>query len=110
MNQINQRRDFSKPHSSERRTFATTTAQMPHFNVVVGNWGSAVKTSASYNWRNTRPNFNYNSGPIFLRTANAKGTSTQEHRGQSANVSEEEDVDEELIVVPTAVQHTTAKV
>ncbi|GJT49022.1 putative ribonuclease H-like domain-containing protein [Tanacetum coccineum] len=68
MNQINQRRDFSKPHSSVRRPFATTTAQMPHFNAVVGNWGSAVKTSASYNWRNTRPNFNYNSGPIFLRT------------------------------------------
>ncbi|GJY37821.1 putative ribonuclease H-like domain-containing protein [Tanacetum coccineum] len=68
MNQFNQRRDFSKPHSSERRPLATTTAQMPHFNAVVGNWGSAVKTSASYNWRNTRPNFNYNSGPTFIRT------------------------------------------
>ncbi|GKB54367.1 putative ribonuclease H-like domain-containing protein, partial [Tanacetum coccineum] len=40
MNQFNQRRDFSKPHSSERRPFATTTTQMPHFNAVVGNWGS----------------------------------------------------------------------
>ncbi|GKC34042.1 putative ribonuclease H-like domain-containing protein [Tanacetum coccineum] len=30
--------------------------------------GSAVKTSASYNWRNSRPNFNYNSGPTFIRT------------------------------------------
>ncbi|GJS94209.1 hypothetical protein Tco_0801177 [Tanacetum coccineum] len=46
MNQINQRRDFSKPYSS---------------------------TSASYNWRNSRPNFNYNSGPTFIRTVNAKG-------------------------------------
>ncbi|GJT71607.1 putative ribonuclease H-like domain-containing protein [Tanacetum coccineum] len=32
-----------------------------------------VKTSASYNWRNTRPNFNYNSGPTFVRTVNANG-------------------------------------
>ncbi|GJT11761.1 putative ribonuclease H-like domain-containing protein [Tanacetum coccineum] len=46
---------------------------MSHFNAVMGNWGSAVKTSASYNWRNTRPNFNYNSGPTFIRTVNAKG-------------------------------------
>ncbi|GJT69397.1 hypothetical protein Tco_1028683 [Tanacetum coccineum] len=73
MNQINQRRDFSKPHSSVRRPFAKTTAQMSHSNAVMGNWGSAVKTSASYNWRNSRPNFNYNSGPTFIRTVNAKG-------------------------------------
>ncbi|GJR49850.1 putative ribonuclease H-like domain-containing protein [Tanacetum coccineum] len=73
MNQINQRRDFSKSHSSVRRPFAKTTAQMSHSNAVMGNWGSAVKTSASYNWRNSRPNFNYNSGPTFIRTVNAKG-------------------------------------
>ncbi|GKC70733.1 hypothetical protein Tco_1116616, partial [Tanacetum coccineum] len=30
--------------------------------------GSAVKTSASYNWKNSRPNFNYSSGPTFIRT------------------------------------------
>ncbi|GJY71448.1 putative ribonuclease H-like domain-containing protein [Tanacetum coccineum] len=41
---------------------------MAHSNAVMGSWGSAVKTSASYNWRNTRPNFNYNSGPTFIRT------------------------------------------
>ncbi|GJV58450.1 putative ribonuclease H-like domain-containing protein [Tanacetum coccineum] len=68
MNQINQRRDFSKSHSSVRRPFAKTTAQMSHSNAVMGIWGSAVKTSASYNWRNSRPNFNYNSGPTFIRT------------------------------------------
>ncbi|GJU84991.1 putative ribonuclease H-like domain-containing protein [Tanacetum coccineum] len=44
------------------------TAQMAHSNAVMGSWGSAVKTSASYNWRNSRPNFNYNSGPTFIRT------------------------------------------
>ncbi|GJS03698.1 hypothetical protein Tco_0320206 [Tanacetum coccineum] len=44
------------------------TAQMANSNAVMGNWGSVVKTSASYNWRNTRPNFNYNSGPTFIRT------------------------------------------
>ncbi|GJZ36050.1 integrase, catalytic region, zinc finger, CCHC-type containing protein [Tanacetum coccineum] len=40
--------------------------------------GSAVKTSASYSWRNSRPNFNYNSGPTFIRTVNANGTSLKE--------------------------------
>ncbi|GKA03393.1 putative ribonuclease H-like domain-containing protein, partial [Tanacetum coccineum] len=71
MNQINQRRDFSKSYSSVRRPFAKSTAQMAHSNAVMGSWGSAVKTSASYNWRNSRPNFNYNSGPTFIRTVNA---------------------------------------
>ncbi|GJZ90780.1 hypothetical protein Tco_0662707, partial [Tanacetum coccineum] len=33
-----------------------------------GNWGSAVKTSAGYNWRNTIPNSNCNGGPTFIRT------------------------------------------
>ncbi|GKA14205.1 hypothetical protein Tco_0693851 [Tanacetum coccineum] len=68
MNQSNQRRDFSKSYSSVRRPFAKSTAQMAHTNAVMGSWGSAVKTSASYNWRHTRPNFNYNSGPTFIRT------------------------------------------
>ncbi|GJW43955.1 ribonuclease H-like domain-containing protein [Tanacetum coccineum] len=68
MNQINQRRDFSTSYSSVRRPFAKSTAQMTHTNAVMGSWGSAVKTSASYNWRNSRPNFNYNSGPTFIRT------------------------------------------
>ncbi|GJU46037.1 retrovirus-related pol polyprotein from transposon TNT 1-94 [Tanacetum coccineum] len=68
MDQINQRRDFSKSYSSVRRPFAKSTAQMAHTNAVMGSWGSAVKTSASYDWRDTRPNFNYNSGPIFIRT------------------------------------------
>ncbi|GKB20222.1 hypothetical protein Tco_0854145 [Tanacetum coccineum] len=73
MNQMNQRRDFSKSYSSVRRPFEKTTAQMSHSNAVMGSWGSAVKTSASYNWRNSRPNFHYNSGPTFNRTVNAKG-------------------------------------
>ncbi|GJY86153.1 ribonuclease H-like domain-containing protein [Tanacetum coccineum] len=38
-----------------------------------GNWGTAVKTSAGYNWRKTRPNSNYNSGSNFVRTVNVKG-------------------------------------
>ncbi|GJT42065.1 putative ribonuclease H-like domain-containing protein, partial [Tanacetum coccineum] len=32
-----------------------------------GNWGTDVKTSAGYNWRNTRPNSNCNSGSNFVR-------------------------------------------
>ncbi|GJS95887.1 putative ribonuclease H-like domain-containing protein [Tanacetum coccineum] len=31
-----------------------------------GNWGSAIKTSAGYNWRNS--NSNCDSGPTFIRT------------------------------------------
>ncbi|GJZ75862.1 hypothetical protein Tco_0640327, partial [Tanacetum coccineum] len=37
-----------------------------------GNWGTAVKTSAGYKWRDTRPNSNCNSGSNFVRTVNAK--------------------------------------
>ncbi|GKA36252.1 hypothetical protein Tco_0722743 [Tanacetum coccineum] len=33
-----------------------------------GHWGTAVKTSAGYNWRRTRPNSNYSSGSNFVRT------------------------------------------
>ncbi|GJS00510.1 putative ribonuclease H-like domain-containing protein [Tanacetum coccineum] len=50
------------------RSVQLNAAQMAHSNAVMGSWGSAVKTSASYNWRNSRPNFNYNSGPTFIRT------------------------------------------
>ncbi|GJV53101.1 ribonuclease H-like domain-containing protein [Tanacetum coccineum] len=58
VNQFNQRRHFSKSYSSVRRPFAKTTAQMSHSHAVKGNWGSAVKTSAGYNWRNSKPNSN----------------------------------------------------
>ncbi|GJW23986.1 hypothetical protein Tco_0037797 [Tanacetum coccineum] len=44
---------------------------MANSSAVMEIWGSAVKTSASYNWRNSRPNFNYNSGPTFIRTVNS---------------------------------------
>ncbi|GKA50217.1 ribonuclease H-like domain-containing protein, partial [Tanacetum coccineum] len=74
MNQMNQRRDFSKSYSSVRRPFAKTTAQMSHSNAVMGSWGSAVKTSASYNWRNSRPNFHYNRNmPLKNMVGQSKG-------------------------------------
>ncbi|GJZ34722.1 putative ribonuclease H-like domain-containing protein, partial [Tanacetum coccineum] len=41
---------------------------MSHFNAVKGYWGTAVKTSVGYNWRNSRPNSNSDSGQIFIRT------------------------------------------
>ncbi|GKB66118.1 putative ribonuclease H-like domain-containing protein [Tanacetum coccineum] len=68
VNQFNQRGHFSKSYSSVRRPFAKTTAQMSHSHAVKGNWGSAVKTSAGYNWRNSKPNSNCDSGPTFIRT------------------------------------------
>ncbi|GJS34103.1 hypothetical protein Tco_0532485 [Tanacetum coccineum] len=168
-------------------------ARMTYSHAVKGNWSTAVKTSAGYNWRGTRPNSNYNSGSNFVRTVNVKGpqgrpkpkkawgqmtgkritwqicknangdllplevaigyitgykcwirswmfdidyltdsmnyipvsleNQTNPHAGTSevtnsagtlptpnANASEEEDAAEELIVVPTAVKHTAAKV
>ncbi|GJW79980.1 hypothetical protein Tco_0143955 [Tanacetum coccineum] len=73
VNQFNKRGHFSKSYSSVRRPFAKTTTQMSHSNAVKGNWGSAVKTSAGYNWRNSKPNFNCDSGPTFIRTGKLKG-------------------------------------
>ncbi|GKE99659.1 hypothetical protein Tco_0023010 [Tanacetum coccineum] len=46
---------------------------MSHSHAVKGNWGSAVKTSAGYNWRLTRPNSNCNGRPTFIRTMITKG-------------------------------------
>ncbi|GJZ28451.1 hypothetical protein Tco_0573098 [Tanacetum coccineum] len=73
VNQFNQRRHFSKSHSPVRRPIDRNRAKMSYFNAVKGNWGTAVKTSAGYNWRNSRPNSNCDSGPTFIRTVNAKG-------------------------------------
>ncbi|GJR65578.1 hypothetical protein Tco_0011643 [Tanacetum coccineum] len=71
-----------------------------------GNWGSAVKTSAGYNWRNSKPNSNCDSGPTFIRTVNAKGP-----QGRPKPVKAwEKDKDVELIVVPSAVKNTKEKV
>ncbi|GJU81673.1 putative ribonuclease H-like domain-containing protein [Tanacetum coccineum] len=64
---------------------------MSHSNAVMGIWGFAVKTSASYNWRNSRPNFNYNSGPTFIRTVNAKGP---QGRPKPVNKNQLEDFEE----------------
>ncbi|GKA79140.1 ribonuclease H-like domain-containing protein [Tanacetum coccineum] len=52
-------------HTSNSNSFSPVRPQ--------GNWGTAVKTSAGYNWRKTRPNSNCNSGSNFIRTVNAKG-------------------------------------
>ncbi|GJT35874.1 ribonuclease H-like domain-containing protein [Tanacetum coccineum] len=73
VNQFNQRRYFSKSYSPVRRPIDRNTAKISYFNVVKENWGTAVKTSACYNWRNSIPNSNCDSGPTFIRTVNAKG-------------------------------------
>ncbi|GJV09468.1 hypothetical protein Tco_1347124 [Tanacetum coccineum] len=73
VNQLNQRRHFSKSHSPVSRPIVRNTARMTYSHAVKGNWGTAVKTSAGYNWRNSKPNSNCDSGPTFIRTVNAKG-------------------------------------
>ncbi|GJT09062.1 putative ribonuclease H-like domain-containing protein [Tanacetum coccineum] len=48
-----------------RRPIVRNTANMPYPHAIKGNWGTAAKTLAVYNWRTSRPNSNYNSGPII---------------------------------------------
>ncbi|GKA58396.1 hypothetical protein Tco_0757584, partial [Tanacetum coccineum] len=55
------------------RPIVENTAKMSDSNAVKGKWGTAVKTSAGYTWRKTRPNFNYNSGSNFVSSVNVKG-------------------------------------
>ncbi|GKF04093.1 hypothetical protein Tco_0034761, partial [Tanacetum coccineum] len=68
VNKFNQRSHFSKSHSPVRRPIVRNAARMTYSHAVKGNWGTAVKTSAGYNWRNSRPNSNCDSGPTFIRT------------------------------------------
>ncbi|GJU63660.1 hypothetical protein Tco_1245495, partial [Tanacetum coccineum] len=73
VNQFNQRMYFSKSYSPVRRPIDRNTAKMSYFNDVKGNWGTAIKTSIGYNWRNSSLNSNCDSGPTFIRIVNAKG-------------------------------------
>ncbi|GJZ66497.1 hypothetical protein Tco_0623193 [Tanacetum coccineum] len=56
VNQFNQRRHFSKSHSPVSRPIVRNTARMTYSHAIKGNWGSAVKTSVGYNWRNSNSN------------------------------------------------------
>ncbi|GKC71676.1 ribonuclease H-like domain-containing protein [Tanacetum coccineum] len=73
VNQFNQRSHFLKSHSPVKRPIVKNTARMTNSHAVNGNWGTAVKTSAGYDWRTSRLNSNYNSGSNFVRTVNVKG-------------------------------------
>ncbi|GJY16117.1 putative ribonuclease H-like domain-containing protein [Tanacetum coccineum] len=64
-------------HSSESESELLNLTTITYTNIITkvfspvrpqGNWSTAVKTSAGYNWRGTRPNSNYNSGSNFVRT------------------------------------------
>ncbi|GKB59808.1 hypothetical protein Tco_0915994 [Tanacetum coccineum] len=63
-----QRRSFSNLNSPVKRPFQRKTAQKFYSNAVHGNWGTAAKTSAGYDWRTSRPHSNYNSGPTKNKT------------------------------------------
>ncbi|GKF92835.1 hypothetical protein Tco_0279554, partial [Tanacetum coccineum] len=71
VNTFNQISHFSKSHSPVKRPIVRNTTRMTSSHAVKGNWGTAIKTSASYNRR--RPNFNYNSGSNLVKTVNVKG-------------------------------------
>ncbi|GJV87326.1 putative ribonuclease H-like domain-containing protein [Tanacetum coccineum] len=50
---------------------ASGISMLPNTKIFEGMGNiSAVKTSAGYNWRNSRPNSNCDSGPTFIRTVN----------------------------------------
>ncbi|GKF21104.1 hypothetical protein Tco_0069742, partial [Tanacetum coccineum] len=66
VNQLNQRRHFSKSHSPVSRPIVRNTARMTYSHAVKGNWGTAVKTSAGYNWKNSKQHSNCDSGRFFL--------------------------------------------
>ncbi|GJW26496.1 ribonuclease H-like domain-containing protein [Tanacetum coccineum] len=68
VNQFSQRRHFSNSYSPVRRPIDRITAKISHSYAVKGNWGSAVKTSAGYNWRTSKPYSNCNSRPPFIKT------------------------------------------
>ncbi|GKF17023.1 ribonuclease H-like domain-containing protein [Tanacetum coccineum] len=74
VNKFNQRSYFSKSYSPVRRPIVRNTTRMTYSHAVKGNWGTAVKTSAGYNWRRSRPYSTYNSGSNFVRTINVKGS------------------------------------
>ncbi|GJZ21009.1 hypothetical protein Tco_0558048 [Tanacetum coccineum] len=67
------KRSFSKSHSPVKRPFQRNTAHKSYSTAVQGNWGTTAKTSAGYDWRNSRPHSNYNSGPTKNTTVNSKG-------------------------------------
>ncbi|GJZ32881.1 putative ribonuclease H-like domain-containing protein [Tanacetum coccineum] len=81
VNKFNQRSHFSKSHSPVRRPIVRNTARMTYSHAVKGNWSTAVKTSAGYNWRRTRPNSNYNSGSNFVRSVNDHPLKNIEDKG-----------------------------
>ncbi|GKD12371.1 hypothetical protein Tco_1196778, partial [Tanacetum coccineum] len=60
---------------SVRSNINTVRSKQPAFanNKNSFSPGTAVKTSAGYNWRKSRQNSNYNSGSNFVRTVNVKG-------------------------------------
>ncbi|GJS88816.1 putative ribonuclease H-like domain-containing protein [Tanacetum coccineum] len=50
--------------------------------------GSAVKTSAGYNWKPTRQNSNCNGGPTFIKTRDYKGPTRQTQAVQPGSIRE----------------------
>ncbi|GJS87923.1 putative ribonuclease H-like domain-containing protein [Tanacetum coccineum] len=79
VNKLKQNNHFSKSHSPVKRPIVKNTARMTYSYAVKENWGTAVKTSACYNWRRKRPTFNHNSGPTLIR--NDHPLKNMENRG-----------------------------
>ncbi|GJZ65781.1 hypothetical protein Tco_0622477 [Tanacetum coccineum] len=69
VNQLNQRRHFSKSHSPVSRPIVRNTARMTYSHAVKGNWGTAVKTSVGVN----TPGSDENSLKLYDLIADMKG-------------------------------------
>ncbi|GJZ36245.1 integrase, catalytic region, zinc finger, CCHC-type containing protein [Tanacetum coccineum] len=138
VNKFNLRSNLSTSHSPVRRPIVRNTAKMPYSHAVKGNWGTAVKTLAGsstqvHGGTEKKPNVkgvgyrwmfdidylidSMNYIPVSLENQTNPHAGTSEVTNSAgtlqtpnANASEEEDEAGELIVMPTIVKHTAAKV
>ncbi|GJT73256.1 hypothetical protein Tco_1032542 [Tanacetum coccineum] len=69
-----------------------------------GNWGTTVKTTAGYNWRNSKLNSNCDSGPTFIRTMNAKGPQGRPKPEKAWCMLRAHDVQETKLVATSTIE------
>ncbi|GJY70432.1 hypothetical protein Tco_0474135 [Tanacetum coccineum] len=123
VNLFNQRRHFSKSHSSVRRPFAKITAQMSHSHAVKENWGSAVKTSAGSATEEhvDRGKFDVDASRGHRHVDKDQLEDFEEYKGDSVTFGRyftnvpilmhlrKKDEDESLMFVPLSVKNTEEK-
>ncbi|GKA05846.1 hypothetical protein Tco_0684966 [Tanacetum coccineum] len=59
VNSVSPKVNTVRPRKTVPSETSNSLTQMTHTNAVMGSWGSAVKSSASYNWRSARQIYGY---------------------------------------------------